>query len=76
MGLEKEEAVVAMSAIFKRGNSTNGSNATTGIGIASLTHNPIIKVPTANTLLAFASTCKGFTKKIKRATIRLTHMPM
>src|SRR5687768_12519750 len=76
MGLENEEAVASMEAIFKRGNNTNGNNATTGMGMASLIHKAMINVQTAKTLFALASTCNGLTKKIKRAMIRLIHIPI
>src|SRR5688500_749945 len=76
MGLEKEEAVASIVAIFKRGNSTNGNNATTGMGMASLIHKAMINVTTAKTLFALASTCNGLTKKIKREIRRLTHIPI
>jgi hypothetical protein len=56
MGLEKEEAVVSMEAILKIGNSTNGNKATTGMGMASLTHKEMINAATAITLLALAET--------------------
>ena len=76
IGLEKEDAVVSIEAIFNSGNKTSGNKATTGIGIASLIHSPIIKAPTARTLLAAASTWKGFTKNRNREIERLTQIPI
>ncbi len=48
-------------AIFNKGNKTNGNNATTGIGNASVTHKQIITAANANILFAAGSTWKGFT---------------
>lgn len=76
MGLEKEEAVVSMEATLKRGKRIKGNNATTGIGMASLSHSEMINAPIASTLLALASTWKGFIKKINTEIIRLIHIPI
>ena len=76
IGLENEEAVVSIEAIFKSGKRINGNKDTTGIGIASLTHKKMISAPTASTLFALASTRKGFTKKIKSEMIRLIYIPI
>ena len=47
------------------GNNIRGNIATTGIGIASVTHHMIISAPTARTIFASWLTLKGFTASIK-----------
>jgi hypothetical protein len=55
-----------MLEIFNNGNRTNGSNATTGNGNASVIHQVIISPAMAKINEAFLSTVKGFTKYKKR----------
>jgi hypothetical protein len=52
-----------MEAILNNGKSTIGTRATTGSGIASKTHQLIIKTEMAKTKLGFEEREKGFTKK-------------
>lgn len=54
--------------IFNNGKSMMGSNATTGIGRASVTHQVIINPAIAKTILAFSSTEKGLAKNMSRET--------
>lgn len=65
-GLAYGVAVVSNLAIFNNGNNTNGNKATTGIGIASVTHQVIIKPAIASTFAAVSSTLKGLTTYKKR----------
>ena len=52
-----------MEAILNKGKATIGTNATTGSGMASKTHQLIIKTEMAKTKFGFEERDKGFTKK-------------
>ena len=67
-GFAYGEAADSIVDIFNSGNSNNGSNATTGIGSASVTHQVIIRPATASTFAATASTWKGLTMTRKSET--------
>jgi hypothetical protein len=58
-----------IEAIPINGNNINGNIATTGIGIASETHQVIMSAATASTSFASCETLKGFMKSIKRKRI-------
>ena len=59
--------------IPSKGNKTSGSNATTGIGTASVTHQVTINAAMANVFAALASSAKGLKKnKARENTIPAT----
>ena len=54
-------------AMPNNGNKMIGNSATTGIGSASMIHQPIIKMATDKTILAFGSNANGLNKNNSKA---------
>ena len=65
MGLAYGAAVSSNLEIFSTGKRMRGSNATTGMGKASVSHQVIISAAMANTIAALGDAANGFTKNSK-----------